>query len=341
MRKENTLLTCPSLVEALPHLVRDVNHSTKRGSEDESIAAIAEHLRSCTECGVYRRLVANLEDFGLAPSDTLTTPNDILWEAFMDESGTNTPTYSNVRFPSLTLAAVLTLREKIPAIEGVREGILSKFGLPEDTEIHSSECLHGQGPFHNLSLTSREELLATFIEESHPHYLFSYSPDMLKSMVSKSTQEQLADGGHSQYSILFAYILLVIGKFVELVLLGRLSVYVDRNDAVIEDLRRVAGRLRVHRNSKMRLQRLCGEPEPVESRRSAVIQLADVIAHYACRYHRIEVPKFGHGNGLEKHRTKVEHVYDSLIKPKDLPWFMPEIWMHIDLKSLSAMGIID
>ncbi len=329
MTKAKTLLAhgrCPSR--------RDIESYDLHGTGE-----LGDHLENCSICRQWYRLVSNLRRFSLMPAMVLDGKAPSSWHVYIDESGTNSPRFDDERYPSLTLAAVITTPEKLSAIDEVRAGVVSRAGLDPSTEIHASPCIHNQEAFKGLSAQSREAILWQFVEENRDNYLFFYAPDMLKKMVKKEIREGLAERDLTQYSALFLYLLATVGKFVEHVLHGRFEIFLDRNPAVIADLLRGAEYLRQHKNERLRLNALRGELKALESHESAAVQLADVIAHYAGRYHRIEVQKFDHGDALGRFSEKIETFYRALLRPKDLPWLIPEVYMNLDLKALEQVDV--
>lgn len=309
-------------------------------SHSDKASAIRRHVDACRECRMRERLLVTLRQFGLRPSAVLSGEMALEWHIFLDESGRSIRSFENKEHPSLGLAAVITTPDKLAAIDTVRAEVVTQAGLPSATEIHANPCLLGKDAFKELEPAQREELLWNFVDKNRDNYLFFYAPNMLKTLVRRPIQQDLSDRGLSQYTAVFLHLLVVVGKFVEVLLHGEFRVFFDRNDAVMDDLVRVATHLRSHENARLRIKKLRGTPQPLDSARSSAVQLADVIAHYACRKHQLEIPAFDHDPRLNRFSDKIESFYHTLLKPKDLPWLISEIYYNLDLKALEHVSLV-
>lgn len=298
---------------------------------------LEEHLSDCLECRARYKLVRELDRMSLSPRSILVEKTRIpRMRVFMDESGSETPgIYVDSRQPSLCVAGVITTQDGIENIDSVRGQLMSNYSLPETTEIHADPCLRREGDYQSLTTAQAEQLLREFIERNFPNFLFFYAPSMLKPFVREEVRLALPTRGLSQYTAVFAHHLWTIGKYLEHEVGAEFDLAYDENDAVAEDLPRVARVLQEHPNPKVRITNMVGEPIPTKSHLSAGIQLADVIAFYMARHGQIEIPKFDHGEHLDRHKDKILRVHNELLREKNLPWFTGEFCLKIDAKAFT------
>lgn len=299
----------------------------------DSTRAVEQHLGECIDCEARYKLVRELDRMDLSPQSVLATQDATpRMRLFMDESGSETPgRYDDSPQPSLCIAGVITTPEKVEAIDSVRQDLLAEYGLPASTEVHADPCLRCKEEYEALSGSEEaERLLWEFIEINLPNFLFFYAPDMLKPFVREDVRLRLPTQGLSQYTAVFAHQLWITAKYLEYEVGTEFDLVYDENDAVAEDLPRIAKVLTEHPDPKVRITNLVGEPTPCASHESPGIQLADVIAFYMARHHQIEIPKYDHGENLDLHKAKIIRVHDELLAPKSLPWFTGEFCSKID-----------
>lgn len=307
-----------------PQAICKVADGTPFGPSDQK--RVDNHFTRCLDCRGDRDLMESLLALGVDPQVAIHKSDAPTFLAFMDESGSETPTWDDRPRRTLVLVSVLTTAAGARRIERTRRRLLTAYELPSETEIHANPCLLGKGEFSALSVADREQFLRDFLEESRSDYLFHHPAGVFKLFTPERTRQELARRGISQYGTAFLVTLFTVGHYLDRCLGAKFRLLYDAIDGQTHrNLCSVTASLRAYDGGEVHLRTLLGEPRPVDSKRCAAIQLADVIAHYHDRYYQLWYGKFEHQPGLEPHRRRIADVYDEYLRPKELPMLIRQL----------------
>jgi hypothetical protein len=92
-------------------------------------------LRECDVQGITIPHGTDLK--GVRSLKSFPTEAPVVDSVYVDEAGT--PTFEELTQPVLTLVGVLVNDEKVKAFDVVAEGLLRRFDLPADTEMHAHD----------------------------------------------------------------------------------------------------------------------------------------------------------------------------------------------------------
>lgn len=256
---------------------------------------------------------------------------------FSDESGSGL-NYEDKVQPVLCQTAVIVENTNIPNIEEETKKILLRFGLPEHQEIHAHTCLLGKENYQNFDKKQRHEFLREFIQINLKYIYKIHYMGMLKHFVNEKVREKARKAGLDPFMIGFIWLIIIIDKHFDHILNESYKYYFDTTDTYRKKIKISIEVLKNIPQDSLKINRMIGEPEEIDSKDSRPIQLADVIGYYLNRHRQLEIPAFNHRKSLDKHRDEIFEIY-KIIKPKILN-FINALLLKIDWRALQNFDFI-
>lgn len=262
-----------------------------------------------------------------------------MYYIFSDESGQSGVDYEDMAQPVLCQTAVIIENTSIPNFEQETKKILSKFGLPENQEIHAHPCLLGIGIYQKFDKKQKHELLKEFIQIGTNYIYKIHYIGMLKSFVKEFVRKNAQKSGLDPFVISFMYLIIIIDKYFEHILKENYRYFFDTSDNYRKKINKSIKLLKNIPQDSLKINCMIDDPEEIDSKNSMSIQLADVIGYYLNRHRQLEVGTFRQRESLDKHKEKIFEVY-NIIQPKLLQFIRNVIPQKIDWKALQNFDFI-
>jgi hypothetical protein len=257
---------------------------------------------------------------------------------FVDEAGTASFAEEHSQ-PVMCLVGVLVEDEQIERFDLAVKGLLLRYGIADDAEIHAQPLLSGDDPFHSLSQEQRNDLLKEFVSIGLRHTVGVHYLSMLKPLIKPGFRQKMETLGHDAYTsnvVHFVHLLRVaiFGK----VGLIRYRYLFDDTPKYSPLIKRIFEALRHDPNPNLRLTSVVDAPEPVDSKDHRFVQLADVIGYFLVRYRQFEVKTYQPRENLRKHEAKYHEMHE-IIRPHVMSYVADGLYKFLDMPAVQAWAL--
>ncbi|MDP2930465.1 MAG: DUF3800 domain-containing protein [bacterium] len=258
---------------------------------------------------------------------------------YSDESGESGANYEDSAQPVLCQTAVLIQENQILNIENETKELLNKYGLSNELEIHANPCLLGTDEYQVLSKEQRHLFLKEYIEIGIKYVFKIHYMGMLKSFVKQFIRENAKKAGLDPFMISFLYLIIIIDKYFEFIIKEKYKYFFDTTNKYRKKIAYSIRLLQYIPQDSLKIKYMIGLPVEIDSKKSRIIQLCDVIGYYLNRHRQLEIKTFRHRESLDRHKEKIFDIYE-IIKPKLVNFINNILPQKIDWRALQEFDFI-